>query len=299
MPIENSKAHEIKRLTTPLSFKNSKAYDANGKLIKCTETLSDVRFIVEPNTGILSDDEVLQYAPQSKLASSIRLKRGFGDIEDILLVYESLPWFLGLYYVILICMVVPVLYSKNAMWMFLFLILFIVPLVYLYYIFNLKRYENKQVNKLVDIPQNTQKSTVQPLNEDAGLESLKKYEKEVNNLKVLFDVKQEVVRDLIKKRFEPPQITYDKFISTIDNSQELFNIQKDAALNIIHLAAEDTPRVQEEINNKIQTMKQIINQIEELTNELVINISSDDESTQEVKNLLDDMDNLVESVKDY
>ena len=46
-------------------------------------------------------------------------------------------------------------------------------------------------------------------------------------------------------------------------------------------------------------MKQIIDQIEDLTNELVININSDDESETEVKNLLDDMENLIDSVKDY
>jgi hypothetical protein len=46
-------------------------------------------------------------------------------------------------------------------------------------------------------------------------------------------------------------------------------------------------------------MKAIINQIEDLTNELVINISSDEESTDEVKNLIDEMENLIDSVKEY
>ena len=45
-------------------------------------------------------------------------------------------------------------------------------------------------------------------------------------------------------------------------------------------------------------MKQIINQIEELTNELVININ-DNQTSDEVKNLLDDMENLIDSVKEY
>jgi len=65
------------------------------------------------------------------------------------------------------------------------------------------------------------------------------------------------------------------------------------------LAAEDSPRVHDELENKIEAMKKIINQIEDLTNELVINISSSGDSTDEVKNLLDDMENLIESVKDY
>ena len=118
-------------------------------------------------------------------------------------------------------------------------------------------------------------------------------------MNVLFNVREEVVRELIEKRFEPPQITYDKFISSIDHCHKLFYVQSDAAQNIINLAAEDTPRVQEEIKGKIDAMKKIINQIEDLTNELVINISSSNESTDEVKNLLDDMEDLIESVKDY
>ena len=46
-------------------------------------------------------------------------------------------------------------------------------------------------------------------------------------------------------------------------------------------------------------MKTIINQIEDLTNELVINLNSNDEKTEEVKNLLDEMENLISSVKEY
>ena len=115
----------------------------------------------------------------------------------------------------------------------------------------------------------------------------------------MFDVKEEVVRDLIKKRFTPPQITYDKFIAIVDSSHKLFYRQNDSALNIINLAAEDTPRVQNEIQNKIDAMKKIIDQIEELTNELVISMSNDDVSENEVDNLLDDMENLIDSVKKY
>ena len=128
---------------------------------------------------------------------------------------------------------------------------------------------------------------------------MKKYEKEVKDLKVLFDVKEEIVRDLIKKRFEPPQITYDKFILAIDDCHKLFYSQIDATLDIIHMASEHTSRIDEEINNKINILKSIIDQLEDLTNELVINMNSDDESDMEVKNLLDDMENLIGSVKEY
>ena len=301
MSNETPKSNEIKRLTTPLTIKDFKAYDSEGNLLKCSETLSDVRFIVEPKQNILNDNEILQYAPQSKSASQIRLKRGFGNIQDILLVHESLPWILGLFYVVFICIAVPVTFSKNIVGMYLILVLVILPLLYLYYIFNLKGYEKDTVKKQV---KESQKKVETPVSTTAdekssGLDSFKRYEKEISNLKVLFNVKEKVVRELIEKRFEPPQITYDKFMSSIDNCHKLFYAQSDAASNIIDLAVEDTPRVQDEIKGKIDAMKKIIDQIEDLTNELVINISSSGESTDEVKNLLDDMENLIESVKDY
>ena len=300
MPIENSKASEIKRLATPLTFKNSKAYDSEGNVIKCIETINDVRYIIEPREGILTEDEILQYAPKSKAASKIRLKRGLGNNNDVLLVHESLPWILGIFYMILICIAVPVFFSGNRLVMLLLLVLFIVPLIYLYRIFNLNAYQNTAKRRF--IPKSKRKETVvqeEPVVEDIGVESLKRYEKKVNNIKVVFEVKEEVVRDLIEKRFAPPQLTYDKFINIVDSAHKLFYRQADAASSIINLAAEDTPRVQDEIESKISSMNTIIDQIERLTNELVINISNETGASEDVANLLDDMENLIDSVKDY
>lgn len=296
MTIDNSKSIEIKRLNTPLTIKDSRAYDHDGKLLNCIETLSDVRFVVEPKESILSDDEILQYAPDSKAASQIRLKRGFGEISDVLLIHESLLWILGLFYVVIISIAIPVFYNGNKIFILLILILMIIPLIYSYFVFNLNRY----VEKETEVKEKTKAEVSKPVVEqDIGLDSLRKYEKEVKNLKTLFDVKEDVVRDLIKKRFEPPQITYDKFISMIDSSHKLFYAQYDNAENIIHLAAEDTPRVEIEIQNKIDSMKKIIDLIEELTNELVININDNNASDEEVKNLLEDIENLIGSVKEY
>ncbi len=297
MSNENSRAHEIKRLTTPFTFKDSKAYDIDGNKIDCVEKLSEIRFPIEPKEGILSDDEILKYAGDSKAAAKIRLKRGSGGIADVFVIHDSLPWLLVLYYLIIFCTVVPFIYWGNKLVMFIFLILAILPLVYLYKISSSSSYaESKQ-----DIRKTPQRHLTEESQDIAveGLESLKKYEKEVNNLNVLFDVKEGVVRNLIEKRFSPPQITYDRFMSLIDSSHKLFYSQSDAALNIIHLAAEDTPRVENELQNKIGNMKAIINQIENLTNELVININSKEESQEDVKNLLEDMENLIDSVKEY
>lgn len=298
-----TKAQEIKRLTTPLTFKDSKAYDCEGKLISCVETLSEIKYIVEPREGILSDDEIMQYAPESKAASQIRLKRGFGDLSDMLLVHESLPWLLGLYYVILLSISLPILFNRNLFFSVIILVLFIVPILYAYRAFNLKTYRAKdtaesQKRDASKADKGDEKVTVD-IDEEMHLESLKQYEVEINNLKVLFEVKEDVARQLVAKKFKPPQITYDRFILMIDKCNDLFYSQADTALNIIKLAAEDTPRIRKEVENKIDSMKRIIDQIEDLTNELVINISTDSDSKQEVQVLLDDMEDLIGSVKDY
>ena len=301
MSSEIAKAQEIKRLTTPLKFKDSKAYDSEGNLIKCVETLSDVRFIIEPREGILTDDEILQYAPDSKAASKIRLDRGFGDISDALLVHESLPWYLGIYYVILFSILIPISYHRNFSGLIVLLILFIVPLIYAYAVLNLKRSApriiaektKKRIQKADEVK--IEDSSFEP----ESFDTLKMYENEIKNLKVAFEVKEKVVRNLIEKRFEPPQLTYDKFIATVDSCSKIFNNQADSSLEIIELAVDDTPGIRRELDNKINIMKRIINQIEDLTNELVINISSDSHSKDEVDVLLEDMENLVDSVKDY
>jgi hypothetical protein len=279
-----------------------KAYDSKGNQINPIETFSDLKFIVEPDTNILSEDEILKYAPNSVAASKIKLTHGYGTNSDVLIVNNSLPWILAIYYVSAICIAIPVFHTGNSWGLFFILLMVILPLIYLYYIFNLKNYATNAPTKS-KAKQQTKKTASTLIQNTAtkseGLESLKKYEKKVLELKTLYDVKEKVVRDLIEKRFEPPQITYDRFMSTIDKCHDLFYSEVDAALNITKLAAEDTPRVDEELESKIKTLNSLIDQIEDLTNELVINISSDAQSGDDVKTLIDDMENLIESVKEY
>ena len=298
------KAREIKRLTTPLAFKNSKAYDSDGNRVNCVETMSEIKYIIEPKEGILSDDEVLQYAPESRYASRIKLQRGSGSISDILGINDSIIGIFGVYYMFIICLAVPFSYWGNTMVLFILLILSVLPFVYLYMKVHFKKSAKIESKPIKTTPISTKSNVqdnggIESLKKYGGIESLKKYEKEVKDLKILYDVKEGVVRDLIEKRFAPPQITYDKFMSVIDSCHKLFYSQHDAALNIINLAAEDTPRIDDEVERKISNMKAIIDQIESLTNELVINISEDDGTSEEVKNLLEEMQNLVGSVKEY
>lgn len=315
MSNEDLKSQEIRRLTTPLTIKNNKVFDDKGKLLKCVETVSDVRFIIEPDDSLLSDKEILQYAPESKTASKIRLKMGIGDYTDVLLVNESIPWAVAFYYVVIISLSALVGFYGDLFIKIITLLLYIVPLLVLYYLFNLNRYigktnsskkkqtentssnkdPNSNINNEVDVENIDMEKSIE---ENGPLKSLQSFKKEANNLKVLFDVKEGSVKDLIEKKFEPPQITYDKFISLVDNSHSVFYKQYDAVIEITQFASEDNEDVRNELNLKIQYMKDIINYIEDLTNELVLNIN-DDDSDEEVKDLLEEMENLVDSVKEY
>ena len=172
-------------------------------------------------------------------------------------------------------------------------------MIYLYYIFNLKKYVSRSSRKASQAKRTNNVQSQKTVTQQGGLESLRKYALEVEELRDIFDEKEQTVRGLIEKRFKPPQITYDRFMTTIDKSHDLFYGEAEGALNIANLAVEDTPRVENEIENKIDTLKSIIDQIEDLTNELVINISSDEKSHDDVKVLIDDMENLIDSVKEY
>ncbi|WP_407424400.1 hypothetical protein [Methanobrevibacter sp.] len=298
---ENSKTIEINRLKSPLKYEDSKVYDSKGNQLACVETFSDLKYIVEPNAGVLSEEEILEHAPNSKEAARIRLSRGVGDNSDVLLINDSVPTLLGFYYTAAICLAIPAFYSGNRFAMFFILILFILPLAYLYYIFNLKQY----VTTAYKTPTNNTQSKIgktkkaEDIESEQSLQSLNKYVDEVEELRSVFDNKELKVRDLIAKRFEPPQMTYDRFMTTIDKSHDLFYHEADGAISIARYALEDTPRVESELESKIDTLKSIIDQIEDLTNELVINMSSEDKSGEDVKSLIDDMENLIDSVKEY
>jgi len=129
--------------------------------------------------------------------------------------------------------------------------------------------------------------------------SLKRYEDEVNTLKAEYDAKEKVVRNLIEKSFTPPQITYDKFMDSVKNCSKVFNNQADSALGITRLTTRETSRINTELENKIANMKLIISQVDDLTNELIINLSSNRKNNEDVENLFDDMRDLIDSVKKY
>ena len=83
------------------------------------------------------------------------------------------------------------------------------------------------------------------------------YERQLEDIKNEYYKKDSRARELIEKKFEPPQMTYTKFISVVDSSTKLFNQEADNISNIIRLASEDSPRIESEINmeNLIDSIK--------------------------------------------
>ncbi|MBR0372250.1 MAG: hypothetical protein IJH63_16325 [Methanobrevibacter sp.] len=153
------------------------------------------------------------------------------------------------------------------------------------------------------INQNAKKTPEKPVEDEPSViiaeSSLKKYGEEVKSLKSEYDAKEKVVINLIEKSFAPPQITYDKFMDSVNNCTKVFNNQYDSALSIIKLTTRETPRIDTELENKIRNMKTIISHVDDLTNELIINLSSDNKSNADVDILFDDMKDLIDSVKKY
>ena len=124
-----------------------------------------------------------------------------------------------------------------------------------------------------------------------------KYQSQLDDLKEEYSTKEKRLRDLIAKRFEPPQLTYNRFITAVDNCTEIFNEKADYVQLIMNLASEDSKRVDDEIHSRMDVLKSLIDKIDDLTDELVLSMSKSDDV--DVKDLLDDMENLIDSVNSY
>ena len=125
------------------------------------------------------------------------------------------------------------------------------------------------------------------------------YKKEINELKLEFNEKNQNVKDLVEKRFVHSKLTYDRFMSIIENSEKMFHTQADYALDMIELTPEYTEKIDMELQKKIDILKSIIKKNDELRDELIINMTNDTGSEQEMENLFEDMEQLTGSIKDY
>ncbi|MBQ6813636.1 MAG: hypothetical protein IJP12_03255 [Methanobrevibacter sp.] len=132
-----------------------------------------------------------------------------------------------------------------------------------------------------------------------GVVVFNQYRDEINDLRNEFNQKNSHVKELVEKRFSMSGLTYDRFMSIINDSEDLFNTQADYALDMINLAPEYTKKIDEELKKKINILKSIIKKNDELRDELIINMTDNTGSDVEMNNLFEDMENLTDSIKDY
>lgn len=287
-----SKDQEILRLTSPVKVVDSKVFDVEENPLTCIETLSELKYIIEPKKGILNENEILKYAPDSIAAAKIRIKNDVATMDDYYLAYTTVPWKLAYYYVILLMIMVPLISILSNWIILLFIVLLLVPL------YNVKR--------LMDI------KTRIKLNKTDGIKReyysnktnqdktpFIKYEKKIIELKEEFTNKMINVKILIEKRFAPPQLTYDKFMSTVDNAERAFESEYNTAIDLVRYSDEYSQDMEEQIRARIKTLKILIKQLDNLTKELLDNLSKDNNSDDEIKKIIEEMDRLINSVSQY
>ena len=126
------------------------------------------------------------------------------------------------------------------------------------------------------------------------------YKKQVEDLKKTYETKEEKVLELLEKKFPNGQMTYGRFRGEVDVCRVNFFKEADAAENMINLSDEYSEKIVDALKEKIKTLQSIVAKMNDLQSELIISISNgDDGSDEEIDNLIKEMNELIDSVKDY
>lgn len=122
---------------------------------------------------------------------------------------------------------------------------------------------------------------------------------EINNLSEEFKAKENKASQLIEKRFKSSELTHDKFKSVLTSAHENFYIQRDSALEIINLSSHKNEKLDSELSKRINALESILEKVNQLIEALVIDSIESRESEEDLKVLVDDMEDLINSVQDY
>ena len=125
------------------------------------------------------------------------------------------------------------------------------------------------------------------------------YEAEIEKIANEYNVKQGRARELLEKLFDPSHMSYEKFTAAINRSNGLFDNQLAVARKMTELDDGNNEVVRRELEIKITTLNSFIDKMEDLINELVIQLSSSKDDDEDINNLFSELDNLIDSVKDY
>ena len=93
------------------------------------------------------------------------------------------------------------------------------------------------------------------------------------------------------------EITYDRFIDVVDECSKIFNEQYLIILDLCELSQDDSVKIQNEINSKLKILKSITDKLDDLSSELVINMSKTNDD--DINYVLEDMESLISSVNNY
>ncbi|WP_405293320.1 zinc-ribbon domain-containing protein [Methanobrevibacter sp.] len=125
-----------------------------------------------------------------------------------------------------------------------------------------------------------------------------RYKSKIDEIEADYNSKQAKAKELVEKLFDPSHMAYSKFSNAIKKSNQLFSNQLAIAHKMVELD-ENNNLVEGELENKIKTLNTFVDKMEDLTNELVIHLSSNKDDNEDINNLFNDMDDLIDSVKDY
>ena len=126
------------------------------------------------------------------------------------------------------------------------------------------------------------------------------YKKDIDNLMETYENKEKKVLELLEKKFPSGQISYYRFKEEVDSCRVNFYREADSAKNIIELSEEYSPKLTEELKKKISILKSINAKMTDLLSELIISISNEDnDPNDDIDILMDEMNELIDSVKDY
>lgn len=130
------------------------------------------------------------------------------------------------------------------------------------------------------------------------------YESKINSLKDKYENTESKAYALIEKHFAPPQMTYYKFTNEIEESRKLFYKKVESANEIIEIVNEGiiettSKNLKDEINDIFEKMESIIERLNDLITAFIVNLNSDSKDEQDMEELFENMDELIDSLKNY
>lgn len=111
--------------------------------------------------------------------------------------------------------------------------------------------------------------------------------------------KKKKALNLINKSFNPKEITYSRFVEQINRNHEIFYKKVDLALELNSLIDDSPDGIEDKLEKTIEVLEGMLEQLKSLIVEFIINPIYDKKSEEEIKSLHEEMDNLINSIKNY